>query len=89
MRASLSQGLHYNDNRSAFGSRLSRLPIQGRCWPTSRWSGRARPTWGSGSPGPRIPGTTSPSGWSAGWGPGYGTLRGVDFEAIIDYARLG
>lgn len=23
-----------------------------------------------------------------GWGPGYGTLRGVDFEAIIDYARL-
>jgi putative acyl-CoA dehydrogenase len=28
MRAALSQGLHYNDNRSAFGSRLSRLPIQ-------------------------------------------------------------
>lgn len=24
-----------------------------------------------------------------GWGPGYGTLRGVDFEAIIDFARLG
>ena len=24
-----------------------------------------------------------------GWGPGYGTLRGVDFEAIIDHARLG
>lgn len=24
-----------------------------------------------------------------GWGPGYGTLRGVDFQAIIDYARLG
>lgn len=23
-----------------------------------------------------------------GWGPGYGTLRGVDFEAIIDHARL-
>jgi putative acyl-CoA dehydrogenase len=23
-----------------------------------------------------------------GWGPGYGTLRGVDFEAIIDFARL-
>jgi putative acyl-CoA dehydrogenase len=23
------------------------------------------------------------------WGPGYGTLRGVDFESIIDYARLG
>jgi len=28
MRAALSQGLHYNDNRSAFGSRLSQLPIQ-------------------------------------------------------------
>ncbi|MEW2505822.1 acyl-CoA dehydrogenase family protein [Amycolatopsis sp. NPDC047767] len=25
----------------------------------------------------------------SGWGPGYGTLRGHDFEAIIDYARLG
>lgn len=25
----------------------------------------------------------------SGWGPGYGTLRGVDFEQIIDYARLG
>ncbi|WP_328305663.1 acyl-CoA dehydrogenase family protein [Actinomycetospora sp. NBC_00405] len=24
-----------------------------------------------------------------GWGPGYGTLRGVDFEAIIDHARPG
>jgi putative acyl-CoA dehydrogenase len=24
-----------------------------------------------------------------GWGPGYGTLRGVDFDAIIDFARLG
>jgi putative acyl-CoA dehydrogenase len=24
-----------------------------------------------------------------GWGPGYGTLRGVDFQAIIDFARLG
>ncbi len=24
-----------------------------------------------------------------GWGPGYGTLRGVDFAAIIDFARLG
>ena len=24
-----------------------------------------------------------------GWGPGYGTLRGLDFPAIIDYARLG
>jgi putative acyl-CoA dehydrogenase len=24
-----------------------------------------------------------------GWGPGYGTLRGVDFEAITDFARLG
>jgi putative acyl-CoA dehydrogenase len=24
-----------------------------------------------------------------GWGPGYGTLRGVDFEAIIEHARLG
>jgi putative acyl-CoA dehydrogenase len=24
-----------------------------------------------------------------GWGPGYGTLRGADFEAIIDHARLG
>jgi putative acyl-CoA dehydrogenase len=23
------------------------------------------------------------------WGPGYGTLRGVDFEAVIDFARLG
>lgn len=23
-----------------------------------------------------------------GWGPGYGTLRGLDFDAIIDYARL-
>jgi putative acyl-CoA dehydrogenase len=23
------------------------------------------------------------------WGPGYGTLRGVDFASIIDYARLG
>jgi putative acyl-CoA dehydrogenase len=23
-----------------------------------------------------------------GWGPGYGTLRGLDFQAIIDYARL-
>jgi putative acyl-CoA dehydrogenase len=23
-----------------------------------------------------------------GWGPGYGTLRGVDFDAVIDYARL-
>jgi putative acyl-CoA dehydrogenase len=23
-----------------------------------------------------------------GWGPGYGTLRGFDFQAIIDYARL-
>jgi putative acyl-CoA dehydrogenase len=23
-----------------------------------------------------------------GWGPGYGTLRGADFDAIIDYARL-
>ncbi|MBW0090818.1 acyl-CoA dehydrogenase family protein [Pseudonocardia sp. KRD-184] len=23
-----------------------------------------------------------------GWGPGYGTLRGVDFEAVIDFARL-
>lgn len=23
-----------------------------------------------------------------GWGPGYGTLRGVDYQAIIDYARL-
>ena len=22
------------------------------------------------------------------WGPGYGTLRGLDFESIIDYARL-
>lgn len=25
----------------------------------------------------------------SGWGPGYGTLRGLDFAAIIDYARLG
>ncbi|MEV6902754.1 hypothetical protein [Amycolatopsis sp. NPDC051372] len=25
----------------------------------------------------------------SGWGPGYGTLRGCDFDAIIDYARLG
>jgi len=25
----------------------------------------------------------------SGWGPGYGTLRGVDFQAVIDYARLG
>ncbi|MEJ2885148.1 acyl-CoA dehydrogenase family protein [Actinomycetospora aeridis] len=24
-----------------------------------------------------------------GWGPGYGTLRGLDFAAIIDYGRLG
>jgi len=24
----------------------------------------------------------------SGWGPGYGTLRGVDFQAIINYARL-
>lgn len=24
-----------------------------------------------------------------GWGPGYGTLRGVDFHAVIDFARLG
>lgn len=24
-----------------------------------------------------------------GWGPGYGALRGVDFQAVIDYARLG
>lgn len=24
----------------------------------------------------------------SGWGPGYGTLRGFDFEAIIDYGRL-
>lgn len=24
-----------------------------------------------------------------GWGPGYGTLRGVDFDSIIDFARLG
>ena len=24
----------------------------------------------------------------SGWGPGYGTLRGVDFQAIIDFARL-
>jgi putative acyl-CoA dehydrogenase len=24
----------------------------------------------------------------SGWGPGYGTLRGVDYGAIIDYARL-
>ncbi|GLZ49178.1 acyl-CoA dehydrogenase [Actinomycetospora sp. NBRC 106375] len=24
-----------------------------------------------------------------GWGPGYGTLRGVDVAAVIDYARLG
>ncbi|MBW0101485.1 acyl-CoA dehydrogenase family protein [Pseudonocardia sp. KRD291] len=24
-----------------------------------------------------------------GWGPGYGTLRGVDFESIIDFGRLG
>ena len=24
-----------------------------------------------------------------GWGPGYGTLRGVDHQAVIDYARLG
>ena len=23
-----------------------------------------------------------------GWGPGYGTLRGVDFQAIIEFARL-
>ncbi|MGH9054374.1 MAG: acyl-CoA dehydrogenase family protein [Acidimicrobiales bacterium] len=23
-----------------------------------------------------------------GWGPGYGTLRGADFQAIIDFARL-
>jgi putative acyl-CoA dehydrogenase len=28
MRAALSQGLHYNDNRSAFGAPLSRLPLQ-------------------------------------------------------------
>ncbi len=28
MRAALSQGLHYNDNRSAFGAKLSQLPIQ-------------------------------------------------------------
>ena len=25
----------------------------------------------------------------AGWGPGYGTLRNVEFEPLIDYARLG
>jgi putative acyl-CoA dehydrogenase len=25
----------------------------------------------------------------SGWGPGYGTLRGIDFEAVIDFARLG
>ena len=25
----------------------------------------------------------------AGWGPGYGTLRGLDFQAVIDYGRLG
>jgi putative acyl-CoA dehydrogenase len=24
-----------------------------------------------------------------GWGPGYGTLRGVDYQSVIDYARLG
>jgi putative acyl-CoA dehydrogenase len=24
-----------------------------------------------------------------GWGPGYGTLHGVDFQAIIEFARLG
>jgi putative acyl-CoA dehydrogenase len=24
----------------------------------------------------------------SGWGPGYGTLRGLDFQSIIDYARL-
>ncbi len=29
------------------------------------------------------------SGLGTGWGPGYGTLRGVDLEAIIDHARLG
>ncbi|QYN21334.1 hypothetical protein K1T34_01860 [Amycolatopsis sp. DSM 110486] len=28
MRAALSQGLHYNDRRTAFGARLSQLPIQ-------------------------------------------------------------
>lgn len=28
MRAALSQALHYNDHRTAFGSRLSQLPIQ-------------------------------------------------------------
>lgn len=25
----------------------------------------------------------------SGWGPDYGTLRGVDFQAIIDFARIG
>jgi putative acyl-CoA dehydrogenase len=25
----------------------------------------------------------------SGWGPGYGTLRGADFQAIIEFARLG
>jgi putative acyl-CoA dehydrogenase len=25
----------------------------------------------------------------SGWGPGYGTLRGMDFPSIIDFARLG
>jgi putative acyl-CoA dehydrogenase len=24
----------------------------------------------------------------AGWGPGFGTLRGIDFQAVIDYGRL-
>jgi putative acyl-CoA dehydrogenase len=25
----------------------------------------------------------------SGWRPGYGTMRGVDFQAIIEFARLG
>jgi putative acyl-CoA dehydrogenase len=25
----------------------------------------------------------------SGWGPGYGTMRGADFQAVIEFARLG
>ena len=61
MRAALSQALHFNDHRTAFGAPLSQLPIQAPVLADLAWSGRGRRTSGSGWRAPRTTRTTCPS----------------------------
>lgn len=65
IRAALSQVLHYNDRRCAFGAPLSQLPIQAPVLADLVLEWAAPHTWRSASPAPSTPATMSPSACSS------------------------